>query len=654
MTVQTLTPNNFSSASSAWTVTGAGSVNAALADASDSSYVKRAATDYAADTSWLVLGCSNYTLGAGEKVRRVRVAVRALVPTFGVLNLALADADTWRFKATTVQQATAKKWIYGPWETTPAGGGAWTQARLDAAAVSLKDAAWTDAATISTIYEAKLEVEIASPPTTTVTAPTGTATAKTATVAWTYSDPQGYAQKMAQIRVFSSAVYGAGGFDPATSQVLTYGVVTGQARQATIDVLPATTQRAYVRTQNSNGQWSDWAYSQFTANVEGPAAPVVTVSWSDALQRATVTIKGRLNELTADTASLEATIGTWANDTNVSGSVSRSGIYAAPHKSTAGFWESAASGASRIKTGTIGAAAAGDVRSASIAMRGVSTTPSARVGIRWIGPNTITWGTAQTLNASSTYKTLTVDSAVAPASTTGWEMVVEFTAAGAAERVAFDQAAAHVNGPGAWGIGGATLSSQTFTLERSYDGTTWETIATDQPLTGLQTATIIDTTCRRFQYVFYRATATATFSGLPAYGTTSSNAVTLSTGDGRFWLKTADSSGDLGGVRVIRTLEDSRDRQTGVFVPVTGTDDIAYPVVVEGALAARTGTLDIITTTSSDTDALNALLTRREALLLQDPYGDQFWLRVQRHDREKEGPVGGSWTRHKVAWVEVG
>jgi len=72
MTTTTVRPDATNSGGSSFTVTGAASANAATADNSDSSWIRKAS----AGTASIILGLGTLALSSGQAVRRVRVRGR--------------------------------------------------------------------------------------------------------------------------------------------------------------------------------------------------------------------------------------------------------------------------------------------------------------------------------------------------------------------------------------------------------------------------------------------------------------------------------------------------------------------------------------------------------------------------------------------------
>lgn len=146
-----------------------------------------------------------------------------------------------------------------------------------------------------TFYEAYVDLKYAEAPVVTVLGPTGTLTTATAPVVqWGYAaGSDGGPQFQYQIKVFSAAQYGAGGFNPDTSAA-TYdsGIVYGSAPNATTGFLPNhTTYRAYVRAaQNIGGlaHFSAWSFSGFALNVDAPEFTTVVATGDSANHRINV------------------------------------------------------------------------------------------------------------------------------------------------------------------------------------------------------------------------------------------------------------------------------------------------------------------------------------------------------------------------------
>lgn len=138
------------------------------------------------------------------------------------------------------------------------------------------------------------------------------------TVSFTYTDPEGNALERSHVRVFSSAQYGAGGFDPATSTATadSGARVSSSLTWQVSTALPNGTYRAYVKVADagSGGRYGDWAFVQFTSTVTPPAAPTITAVADPTNARVTLAIPGRADLTVTLTAQRSTDSGaTWTD-----------------------------------------------------------------------------------------------------------------------------------------------------------------------------------------------------------------------------------------------------------------------------------------------------------------------------------------------------
>lgn len=264
MTVVTTRPNATVS-SSGFANTGGGSRHGATSDDSDSTYILGSPVDY------VYLGCAEPSIPAGGLVKALSVRVRSAKSSVGtprVLVILYPDGTdgphldanldvSWGIATTTTP-------VTGAFSTTP------TDAVV--CLIAATGEAYLHEVYVDTTYVGK--------PVTVPSAPTGTVTTSNApTVEWANTlDSDGGAQTHFQVRVFTDAQYGAGGFDPATSTATwDSGDTASSATSAQITTpLADDTYRAYVRvaqTVNGATHWSDYAYTGFTIDVDLPAAP---------------------------------------------------------------------------------------------------------------------------------------------------------------------------------------------------------------------------------------------------------------------------------------------------------------------------------------------------------------------------------------------
>lgn len=302
MAIVTLRPDGVSTGASSFTATGAADAAAATNDNSDSSYVRK--TSAVSGTQTLSLTFDSTTISASERVKRVRLRARVETDNAnGKMDLMLGtrvSGLTYYYTGYAVRGAVGVSTpvdVTGAWFTSSPDGASWDQARVDALRGQYIE--YKDSSDIGYVYELYIDVDVASQPTISVSAPTGTITATaTPEVQWTYTDPDAAdPQAFYEVRVFTSAQYGAGGFDPATSTATWQSGQTESSEPGAFigEGLLSGTYRAYARVAKSiNGQpfWSAWGYSQFTLSLTPPPTVTVDAAWSATEGKATLTLTG--------------------------------------------------------------------------------------------------------------------------------------------------------------------------------------------------------------------------------------------------------------------------------------------------------------------------------------------------------------------------
>lgn len=293
MTVSTLRPNGTTS-SSGIAVTGAANAHTALNDNTDSSYVT---FDAAADTVRLALG--DLTLPAGALILRGAVRLRGMIASpafyFGGITVQWATGSNWIASSTLITWTSPTTWTV---DTTTSLG---TDAQIDAGDITLTGGGGIGGIDNDEdqgsggiggfffgdpvrLHEAYVDITYVAKPVVTVTTPTEGSTITNANrplVAWTRTyDTDGGAPTFYEVKIFSAAQYGAGGFNPSTSTpTAESGLVAGSSLSWQDQVgLANATYRAYVRVAQSpagSAFYSDWDYNQFTINVPTPEPPDV-------------------------------------------------------------------------------------------------------------------------------------------------------------------------------------------------------------------------------------------------------------------------------------------------------------------------------------------------------------------------------------------
>ena len=521
MATYTLRPNANWNNASAFTISGgSGSVHAALADSSDSTYITRTSTTVPASYE---AEFGTQTLLSTEKVEYVNLRARASIGTTGNIQLSLGvitdrNGRTVSYSvpysksntlATTTLDTALKL-------TSAPNGQAWSQTLIDNLVVKFTDTA-TASGDRANLYELFIDVVTTNQPSVTVTAPSGTITDTTfPSITWTYADTDGDPQSAYEIKVFDSTTYGAGTFSPDTSTpTVETGIVTssndGQTLEA--DLADATTYRAYVRVAqllNGSNYFSNWAYSQFTIDVDAPATPLITAFYDSDLGAVTLTVFGRTNVLSANQASLETNTTGWAAVTNCA--IARSTAQASTGSASLEITASAAGDVvASTTTATKCTVTANQEFSAIADFRAGTTSRTAQVGIRYLNSAgttvSTTYGTGVTAT-SSAWVTANA-TVVAPPTATHAQVFVKVTSAGSAEVHYVDKIAFHAGDTPVWTRGG--FSNFIFDVERSDDaGTTYSAIR-NSPATAdsSQIAQINDYEVPLDETIRYRAKARA-------------------------------------------------------------------------------------------------------------------------------------------------
>lgn len=287
MGITTIRPNGTVSNSQPWTAVNAPTtLHGNTSDDSDTSRVD-ASTSNPGSLATLDLG--TFTVSAGTYIRRIRARVRydtVAGSSGGTSTWFRVDLDVSSYTEgdfySSLEAAIVTK--TGAWFNTGPQGQAWSQSILDA--LRLQIYALGNTYHVPRIRELYVDVETNSLPVGTVTAPAEASTITTTsqpTTTWTYSDADLDTQTKYQVKIFSAAQYGAGGFNPETSTA-TYdsGVLSGTAltHKATAS-LPNATYRSYVKvaqTVDGADQWSAWDFNQYTLTITPPATPVITAT----------------------------------------------------------------------------------------------------------------------------------------------------------------------------------------------------------------------------------------------------------------------------------------------------------------------------------------------------------------------------------------
>jgi hypothetical protein len=295
MTVSTLRPSSTTSHTGA--LTGGATAHAVLLDDSDSSYTTL-------DMGELVgVGFDDFTLPAGAVIKRLGIRTRVskngvATPTITVEPNVSATGLSGAFPVSWVSPATVTSGqsVEGDPDNT--------DAVADAMIVVVENFSGSSIVRVYELYVDVTHVILPVVAIDTVTDPTTDTNQPTFTWVDTL-DSDGGAQTFFEVKVFSSAEYGAGGFDPDTSTpTATSGITTGAGTSWQVDeILADDTYRAYVRVAQTvigDAHWSDWDFDEFTVTVALPAAPTFTATADDANARITLAFDDNAGDATTD------------------------------------------------------------------------------------------------------------------------------------------------------------------------------------------------------------------------------------------------------------------------------------------------------------------------------------------------------------------
>lgn len=196
------------------------------------------------------------------------------------------------------------------------------------------------------------------------------------------------------------------------------------------------------------------------------------------------------------------------------------------------------------------------------------------------------------------------------------------------------------------------FSAQVFEVHRSDDGgTTWAAIrdGLDLEPNSSYVASVIDYEAPR-QGVHYRVRSVGTYAGNAIASAWSASVAVTVTNDARWWFKvTTAPSLNLGGVRVLAGLDLQQQGQTGVFRPI-GRDKA---IVIEGGLGGMDGSYEVHCSSAAAWTALAAVIRSQATVLVQDPFGEQKYVRFTGRSLTQQGTPSSPIRVVSLPYVEV-
>lgn len=288
MTTSILRPNATVIDDLDWARTGGATKHGVLSDDSDATYIAATSPSAAAADGY---GFGTVALPAGAVTKTIQFRVRGRLATGS-----LSDAENLTFVVPSLGDGPSGGDepltsgvipINGTGETTYSAAPvaiSIPQADIDGLEAYISAQPTTNALRVLELY---LNLIYALVPVANVTYPTGTPAITTTNkpiYTWTHTPgSDGGVQTFYEVKVYTAAQYGAGGFDPDTSTPFyTSGVTVGAATSHTSGVLTnSTTYRVYVRTAqtiNGTAQWSAWDFEGFSIAVTTSDVSAITAT----------------------------------------------------------------------------------------------------------------------------------------------------------------------------------------------------------------------------------------------------------------------------------------------------------------------------------------------------------------------------------------
>jgi hypothetical protein len=485
MTLTILRPSTTDDTIGTVVVTGTGGAAGVTANspADDATYISSAFKG-----SGVHLGMQDITLTATQRALRVRVRLRMFHNSADVgwveavdvrLRGLVTGKTTWAWGAATSSDSALEK-TSGWWTVDPTGA-AWSDLGIDRTQVDLswRSRSTTPAITQLRVTEVYEEVDVRER--LVVTSVTVTGFSTSTRPAWSFvvqADPDNDPQVRFRVKVFSSAVYSAAGFNPETSTKAVWDTkdASGATTAGTVgkDLVNGTTYKVYAKVAKawSGPQgpywWSDWtASSAFTVNTVPPIIPTLVVTqlpdlpWYRNLVEATAPV----NLATADEASFDfSSVGSWTVDANAAAPT----VSATNPKSGAGSMTMSSSAAGAMRMVLAGKVARpGVTYTGGASFRAAVSARSVRVLLRFKrGATLLTTITGGSVTDTTTGYTSATASGAAPAGTDNVDLVTEVLATAAAAEVhRVDEAFVHAGTTTTYSPGGLS-TTQTVPVER--------------------------------------------------------------------------------------------------------------------------------------------------------------------------------------------
>jgi hypothetical protein len=197
-------------------------------------------------------------------------------------------------------------------------------------------------------------------------------------------------------------------------------------------------------------------------------------------------------------------------------------------------------------------------------------------------------------------------------------------------------------------------SSQYYDIHRSDDGgVVYDGLRNGEALVpnGSYIATAEDYEAPRGIVAYYRCRAVgvdASSNEFPsALGTVQQ---VLITNDETWWFKCIqDADLNRGSIRVLKQIDIQIQEPNTVFRPLGAS----RPIVVSGPIQGQDGGYNIKTVTEAEWDDIYPLITHQGTLLVQDPFGNQNYIRITDRKWTAETQSGNIYRDITLSFVEV-
>lgn len=133
-------------------------------------------------------------------------------------------------------------------------------------------------------------------------------------------------------------------------------------------------------------------------------------------------------------------------------------------------------------------------------------------------------------------------------------------------------------------------------------------------------------------------------------GYTSTEPISISNAGVWSFVAPENSSIRMTNVRVLQPLEENIDEAIGIFEPLGGDHKIAVSSAVYGV----DGTYEIICQGETEWASVKALLQYQGTLYVQDPLGNQKYVRFTTRNTIIKGKITSLIRNSKIGYIEVG